>query len=70
MLVTVNVIRKITYLFILWLNNLFRSHVLITLFDGFCLTLASILLAASMASPLSSGIEGKEKIFFFPYSQV
>ena len=37
-----NVIRKITCLFILWLNNFFRSHVLITLFDGFCLTLSSI----------------------------
>ena len=47
------------YLFILWLNNFFRPHVLITLFDGFCLTPTSILLAVSMASPLSSGIEGK-----------
>ena len=57
-----NIIRKITCLFILWLNHFFHSHVLITLFDGFCLTLSSISLVASMASSPSSGIEGKSLV--------
>ena len=52
-----NTIRKITYLFILRLNNFFRSHVLITLFFGFVSTW--LLASKSLARPLSSGIEGK-----------
>ena len=41
---------------------------LITLFDGFYLTLSSVSLAASMASALSAGVEGKvSSIYIYIY---
>ena len=52
-----NAILKITYLFNLWLNYFFRSHVLITLFFGFVWLLSSKSLTGPFGSPFPSCIE-------------